>query len=86
MGHNAGSAGITKREVLLLDEQGEGPLGKSDEDEPIFVVTARDVCAEPTIRAWLHAAARSGVPGQKRAKAAAVLSEMVAWKVTKVPD
>jgi hypothetical protein len=77
---------ITKSDVLAAAGRGEGALGKSDDDEPVFVVTARDVCAEATVRAWLHAAARAGVPGVKRAKAAEVLSEMLAWKVEKVPD
>lgn len=42
----------TKKEVLEAAARGEGCLGKSQDDEPVFVLTARDIYAPGTIRHW----------------------------------
>lgn len=44
----------TKKEVLDAAARGEGCLGKSQDDEPVFVLVGRDACASHAIRSWAN--------------------------------
>lgn len=44
----------TKKEVLTQVLEGKGPLGKSQDDEPVFVLVGRDIYAPQIIRAWCN--------------------------------
>lgn len=80
---------MTKAEALALCAKGEGCLGQSADDEPVFLLCARDVLAAGAVYAWINAAELVGVPAQKKAAARHVLREMVEWQKThamKVPD
>jgi hypothetical protein len=44
----------TKREELAANARGEGCLGKSQDDEPVFVLVARDRIAADIVRDWAY--------------------------------
>lgn len=82
---------LTKREVLEAAAHNDGCLGRSDPDEPVFVLVARDVIAADKVRAWaVDLAARNGPKG-KVAAAYGVADAMDQWRTTrglggKIPD
>lgn len=43
---------MTKRETLEAAAMGAGCLGRSADDEPVFVLCARDPLAANLVRAW----------------------------------
>jgi hypothetical protein len=57
-------------------------LLKSADDEPIFVLVARDKLAVRTVVAWISYAARTGVSDAKIADAQSVASAMLEWQNT----
>lgn len=65
-------------------------LNRSQSDEPLFVLCARDVIAHEAVRTWAMRAERLGVNPEKVADARAVADAMVAWRENngggKVPD
>lgn len=43
---------MTKQQELALNAKGEGCLGRSKDDEPIFILCGRDPVAGEIIREW----------------------------------
>ncbi len=81
---------MTKREVFEAAAKGEGCLGRSADDEPVFVLCARDVTAATAVRKWATSAElRGDVPLGKIAAAFDVANAMDIWRAThggKAPD
>ena len=87
---------MTKLDALDAAARGEGCLGRSAADEPVFVLVARDRTASAAVRAWAAsaraAALAAGEPlrEEKYAEALAVAGEMDAWRAAngggKLPD
>lgn len=79
-----------------LDEarKGDGPLGHSQNDEPVFVLVARDRFSSSVVRRWADLLAAGAAPGsprrQKADEARQVAQAMDDWRSThgggKVPD
>ena len=69
---------------------GKGCLGRSQNDEPVFTLVARDRAASYAIREWAREAGLLGAPREKVAGALAVAAEMDAWREAhgggRVPD
>ena len=85
----AGAGPMTKAEVLAAAARGEGPLGRSADEEPVFVLVARDVFAVAAVEDWIRSAAHAGVPDLKVHGARQVYAAMLAWRKAhgaKVPD
>ena len=57
-----------------------------DEDEPLFILRGRDVCAPSAISAWVHAAKVSGVNHEKLDGALTVGLAMCRYEKKKFPD
>lgn len=67
----------------------EGCLANCQDDEPIFVLVARDQTAPETVDDWIDRAAARGVASEKLADAKALASQMDDWQErhgSKVPD
>lgn len=62
------------------EELADGCLSKVAEDEPVFVLRARDVLAAPTVMFWVWLARLGGVSGSKRAGAVSLYHQMRAWQ------
>lgn len=80
----------TKSECLEKAERGEGCLGRSQDDEPVFVLVARDITAPNAVRNWAVHAALAGSPREKVEQAMRDAELMEAWQlehgIAKVPD
>lgn len=75
---------MTKREELE-----KGTLAKVAEDEPLFVLRAKDAAAVHAIQCWIEAAQDLGAPPKKLAEAEGLIAKMKAWQEehgTKTPD
>lgn len=46
---------MTKREEMDAARRGQGCLGKSKDDEPVFILCGRDPLAGMTVRVWAEA-------------------------------
>lgn len=81
---------MTKADELAANARGEGCLGKSKDDEPLFILCARDITASATVRKWAETLAlRSDAPKAKIAEAYELADRMDAWRRDnggKVPD
>jgi hypothetical protein len=81
---------MTKAEVLAAAATGDGPLGRSADDEPVFVLVARDVLAVTAVDEWIRSARHAGVNETKLLDARRVKAAMLAWRKAhgggKVPD
>lgn len=82
-----------KSDELDALSRGEGCIGKSQDDEPMFTIVARDVLSSETVRAWANMLVARGVPGNhpKVIEARACANEMESWRdanpdKAKVPD
>lgn len=74
---------------LKAQELVDGCFAKAADDEPLFVLRARDVIAPDVVRYWAHEARQYGVPAAKIAEAVALADRMLEWQKTrgsKVPD
>ena len=74
----------TKSETLDDAWKGEGCLGRSADDEPVFVVCARDVQGGAMVRLWASGAIGQRVNPDKIAAALRVGEAMDAWHVEHV--
>jgi hypothetical protein len=79
---------MTKAE-LLADPT--SCLNRSRDDEPVFVLCARDVVAPEIVEAWADAAARAGSNSSKTRHAMIDAEDMRRWQAAhadrvKVPD
>lgn len=64
-------------------------LKKSAEDEPVFVLVARDALAPAIVRYWAAVASNKGVPKEKWEEALACADAMDDWQRkhgSKLPD
>jgi len=64
-------------------------LERAADDEPIFVLRARDLIAPETVREWAYRAAKAGAPREKVVEARACADAMEDWQLEhdrKVPD
>ena len=81
---------MTKKETLEAALRGEGCLGRSQDDEPVFVLCARDALATSTIQDWVRRATTAHVNERKITDALVLGNEMDAWRRAhgggKVPD
>lgn len=80
---------MTKREVLEAAAKGEGCLGRADDDEPVFVLRAKDKLATEAIGEWIDRAHFYGVNTKKIHAALDDISAMNDWQLrngTKLPD
>lgn len=81
---------MTKREELERAARGEGCLGRSQDDEPVFVLVARDRYAAQTVREWADTVAFMHGPSPKTDEARQLADRMDAWREAhgggKVPD
>ena len=62
---------------------------KAADDEPIFVLRAKDVLAPQVVEQWADAAERHGTPEAKVAEARALAVQMRVWQIShvaKIPD
>lgn len=79
----------TKKETLEAAARGEGCLGKAADDEPVFVLRAKDLLAPETIEHWSEQARAYSTGLQKGYQALEVAQEMRNWQdqnIAKVPD
>lgn len=84
---------MTKKETLDAAARGEGCLGRSQDDEPVFVLVARDKMAADVVVKWASDAMRFGglkANDPKIVSAMELAAEMDAWREAhgggKVPD
>lgn len=79
----------TKKTVLEAAARGEGCLGRCDDDEPVFVIVARDYLGADTVRDWCERAIAAHVAGGKVGGAVDIANAMDLWTTghgAKVPD
>lgn len=84
----------TKAEELAALADGRGCIGKSADDEPLFILCARDQFAADLVREWAdrveHHAYRTaeltGARKEKIAEARRLALRMDAWPTKKLPD
>lgn len=82
---------MTKAEELRAAQEGGGCLGRSQDDEPIFILCARDRTASKTVRQWVQNAKDAGCANQAKLDEALDLAmQMDRWRAAhdggKVPD
>lgn len=80
---------MTKKELLDAVAKGEGPLGRSHDDEPVFVLVGRDRVAPTILRIWSMLARLMGAPTRKCGTAVTEAIAMDMWQKahgSKVPD
>ncbi len=80
---------MTKRETLEAAAKGEGCLGRAADDEPVFVLRAKDVLAAFAVNEWVQRARFEGVNKDKITAAVDDISAMLDWQErngTKLPD
>lgn len=82
---------VTKATELELNEMGEGCLGRSADDEPIFILCARDRSSSKTVRQWVQNAKDAGCTNEAKLEEALQLAtDMDVWRAAhgggKVPD
>ena len=71
---------VTKAEILEDALQGRGCLGRAAEDEPVFVIRARDLTAVRVLSFWCDQAELEGAPDSKVKDARKVQMAMVIWR------
>lgn len=76
----------TAKEILDLASKGEGPLGKCDPDEPVFILRAQDSLAAEAVDRWAIRARAMDVGNHKVQGALAIAEEMRDWHTRKIPD
>ncbi len=84
---------MNAKDTIISAQRGEGCLGRSHNDEPVFVLCARDIFSSSAVRRWADLMAARSHPGSpSRAKAdeaRQVAADMDAWRSVnggKVPD
>ena len=85
---------MTKAEEVAALEAGRGCLGKSADDEPVFILVARDKFAARLVREWAdwveHEAAvtaqLTAIRREKIADARRLAMRMDQWSTKKLPD
>lgn len=60
--------------------QPDSCLNKAEDDEPVFILRAKDLLATRAIGAWITAAHQNGMHVDKIESAHAVIDAMHAWR------
>lgn len=79
----------TKRETVEATAQGRGCLGKAADDEPVFVLRAKDKFAPILVDLWAQLAESLGTPGPKTYEAYNLAVSMRNWQranTVHIPD
>lgn len=71
---------MTKREELEAALRGEGCIGRSQDDEPIFTLVARDRFASRAVRDWADHVRHALGSSAKTDEAYAHADRMDAWR------
>ncbi len=72
-----------------IDELREGTIARAADDEPVFVLRAKDETAPTIVRLWAGVAELVGAPHEKTVEARAYANEMERWQNAngcKTPD
>ena len=80
---------MTKAKELQAYRRGEGCLAKSADDEPLFILCARDCYAPMTVREWAKRLSGGNGPDAKVDDAIACAQAMEQWQAehgSKIPD
>lgn len=80
---------VTAKEVIAGLDKGRGCLANAHEDEPVFVLRAKDVCFQGAVSRWLEIARRHGVNHDKIEGVERILQSAQVWQSkneTKIPD
>jgi hypothetical protein len=81
---------VNKRELLSRWVSEQGPLWNSKEDEPVFIIVARDKASTAALQAWADKAREIGASAEKVDSALEVANAMDVWRAAngggKVPD
>ena len=77
---------LTAKEVREATVRGEGALGKADDEEPVFVLRARDLLAADLVEKWAVDANLVNVPWDKVREAKIIAQTMREWPGRKNPD
>ena len=81
---------MTKAKEVAALARGEGCIGRSQDDEPVFVLCARDRYAASTVRKWAETIAFMHGHSAKTDEAYALAERMDSWREAhgggKVPD
>lgn len=75
--------------MTLREELSHGVLANVADDEPIFVLRAKDIIAPGIVQAWKTAAQAKGVPAEKTREAERCRLQMLGWQAkysAKMPD
>ena len=75
--HPAFTASTTAINTIKTDPV----LAKVGDDEPIFVLRARDKDAPATILQWVDSARAAGVPEHRLVRAMNVAHQMIDWQI-----
>lgn len=80
---------MTKLETMRAAARGQGCLGRADDDEPVFVLRAKDALAADILWEWIHQARVNSVNSDKIDAAQDDLEAFRQWRKqhgTKLPD
>lgn len=77
--------GLAKDEIAKAN-RGEGCLGKSHPDEPVFILRAQDSLSADLVEKWAIHARSLGCGNDKVNEAFALAEEMRHWHIRKNPD
>jgi len=79
----------TKAQIVELLNRGDGTLGKAADDEPVFILRAKDRLAPGTVEAWAGRLQELAEDSPKAAEALQLAAEMRRWQSkngAKTPD
>lgn len=76
----------SKKETLAQAQQGQGCLGRASDDEPVFILRAKDLLASAVVDHWADEAEAVGTSKKKVNEARTVAKQMRAWPNRKYPD
>ena len=71
----------TKAEVLEALRGGCSSIGRTELDEPVFILRAQDILAPRVVVRWAHLAEQAGTAQDKVRGALEVAKQMADWQV-----
>lgn len=74
---------MIKRDEL---EREDSCLNRAADDEPLFVLRARDLLAVDLVRVWVLRAHEKGVNPEKIREAREIAEQFAAWPDKRLPD
>ena len=75
--------------MIKSEELKRGTITRAADDEPLFVIRAKDKLGPTTVRVWAALAVEEDVPQEKIDEALELAEQMIAWQGIhgkKVPD